>query len=137
MTKNLPKKQKHNDLIKDIKEHEKFVELWEENKRNEYLTKGKYDIDYAIGICKMVVEHCNQYKFKTSADLSISLKYSLDKLIKFLQSEKQPRSKDPIILWTCPKCKESETIFASTGKDKICNYCKFGKDAEFTGVEKL
>lgn len=72
------------------------------------LTKGKYDIDFAIGICDMIISHCEQHKFSSS--LYISLNYSLEKLKKMLEQEKSPKNHNPVILFTCPQCKAQEII---------------------------
>ncbi len=139
MTDNLPSTRKYFDNVicdapKEIKSFKDSAILHEDDISEEhkaYLSKGKYDIDYAIGICKMVLGHCEQHKFDTSANLSISLKYSLDKLIKFLESEKRPRCKDPIVLWTCPKCKDSIHVHKSNEDRVICGNCLSDQGIKF------
>lgn len=90
------------------------------------LSKGKYDIDFAIGLCNNVIKHCEQHVLQ-AGNFGISLKHSLRKMISFLQQEKQGKQHDPVILWTCDKCKESEPIFVSRAKDHQCNFCQMKK----------
>lgn len=84
------------------------------------LKKGKYDIDYVISLLKMIIEHCNRYKFSTS--LYISLRDSLGKLLFDLECEKQPKNSDPIVHFQCTECKEI-TLRPKSMQGKWPNIC--------------
>lgn len=109
--------------LRDIEQQYRYERKQEQPDEFDGLTKGKYDIDYSIGICRMVLGHCDHHKICTSANLAISLKHSLNKLIKFLESEKIPKNSNPVILFTCPVCKHSEVICAHIEDKYQCQKC--------------
>lgn len=91
---------------------------------NNTLTRGKYDVDYVINLCKMIETKCHEMRHNPQ-HLQFTLQESLKKLIAFLQVEKIPTSNNPVILFTCSKCKESELIFKKNLPIHKCNFCNF------------
>lgn len=133
MTENLPSVKTKQDLTANYEDQVEFYQQKEHTSKRDFLddlSKGKYDIDFSIGICQHVIKHCDDHVL-SAGNFGISLKHSLKKLMTFLQQEKQGKQTNPVILFTCEKCQESEPIFAKNAKDHQCNFCYAAKAIEY------
>lgn len=90
----------------------------------ESLEKGKYDINYVITLLRIIEGKCEAGKLSPS-DLRFSLQQSCKEMIAHLETERDIKTaKDPVLLMTCEKCKNSELIFKSKCIEWKCNFCE-------------
>jgi len=84
------------------------------------LPKGKYDIHYVIQLCRIIEEKCEKMKHCTS-DLRFSLQNSLQRLIAYLETERDnPSNKCHVVHLTCERCGCTDIIFAKNAKEHVC-----------------
>jgi hypothetical protein len=106
--------------IKKVKEKKKS---YDHQSFEQSLPQGKYDIDYIINLCEIIMQKCDQLKFNPR-DLEFTLKMSLKSLIAFLEFEKvKDTNREPIIHLTCSKCKFTDIVFKNNASEWKCPSC--------------
>lgn len=103
---------------KNYKEYLKFEE--------HVFKKGVYDIDYVLSLAKQILNQCEK-KILNANEFRFSLQESLKRLISQLEVEKNCKTEvDPMMLFTCPKCHNTDLVRKSNAKEWICP-CQFMK----------
>lgn len=92
-----------------------------DDKGFEHLCKGRYDIDFAINLCDQIIDKC-ETNILNPGEVRFSLMQSLKQLVRFLRTEKLPKS--DIVGMHCKKCDTSELIHQYEEKNWQCAKCK-------------
>jgi hypothetical protein len=120
MTDNLPA-----ESIKDIatiRSNSRVIDF------QEMLPKDKYDIDYMISFCVILMRQIEKMKFNPK-DLAFTLDDSLKRLYGYLMIEKnQLHAKMHTVNLQCQNCDFIETIFSHLARDWKCKECEERKE---------
>lgn len=88
------------------------------------LSRGRYDIDYVINLCKILVERCEALKFSGHNGM-LTIRDSLKKHLAMVEIDKQKmQNKDKIVNLECQLCGKSTLVPAKYISQWECQNCK-------------
>lgn len=87
------------------------------------LKKGEYDRKYVINLIKMVIGHCERYKFD-GHNLGFSLKQSLQRLLVSIEAEEMKSNENAQVMVGCENCGRKEVVKLKEAKGWACDCMK-------------